>query len=83
MIDLGYRDVEAVAQPVLQALHDVALVLERMRILDVYLDGQNADYGHKTQAETPTPQLLNRQFGRDTLHGERLEHVTGLHVVEI
>jgi hypothetical protein len=34
-IDFGDRDVEVGAQPVFQALHDVALLFEGMRILNV------------------------------------------------
>ena len=50
IIDLGHRDVEFAAQPVLQALDEVALVFERMRVVEPQLEGDDADARHITGA---------------------------------
>jgi hypothetical protein len=45
VIDLGYRDVEAVTQTVFETLNDVALLFQRMRALHVYFKRKYADRG--------------------------------------
>jgi len=46
MVDLRHGDVELVPQTVLQTLHDVPLLFERMRSLDPQFQGQYADCRH-------------------------------------
>ena len=43
VIDFGHRDFEAALEPLLQALHDAALLLERARPGHDELDAQNPD----------------------------------------
>src|SRR5262245_28427880 len=46
MIDLRYRHIEFMTKPVLQSLHDVPLVFQRVRFVKPKLESQNSDRGH-------------------------------------
>ncbi len=49
IVDLRHGDVELGAQAILQALDEVPLVFERMRVLDAQLQSDDADGGHYAQ----------------------------------
>ena len=46
VVDLGHRDVELVPQPILQALHHMPLVFQRVGILHSNFQGQYTDRSH-------------------------------------
>ena len=46
VVDLGHRHIEFVAQAVFQALDDLTLVFQRVRILHSYLQSQYSDRSH-------------------------------------
>lgn len=48
VINFSNRYVEPLAQPVLQAFHHVPLLFQRMRVLDMDLERQNADSRHNS-----------------------------------
>ena len=50
-IDLRHRNVELIAEPVFQAAHDLAFVLERMRILNPKFEGQDPYARHEDRGE--------------------------------
>jgi len=74
IVDFGHRNVEFVAKPVLQALYHMALLFQRMRVLDPQLQCQYADRGHTAGSHN---------FVRNPLHHERFDDVALVHVVEI
>lgn len=79
MIDFGHGDIEALAKPVFQALDDVALFLERMRVLNMYVERQYTDCRHPASRAL----LRDRNLWGDSFHGKRLQHVADLNVVEV
>ena len=46
VVDLRDRNIEALAEPIFQALDDMPLLFERMRMLDVYIEGQDSNGRH-------------------------------------
>lgn len=85
-VDFGNCNIEALAQTILQAFDDVAFVFQGVRVLDVDLQGQDADDGHsyyRNARLTDKELTRNRNFDRNTFHGKRFERIADLDVVEV
>ncbi len=73
IVNLDDRDVEFCPQPVLQALNEMPLVLERVRIVEPKLERDDADRRHY---------ILYKSFLRHPFGGEAFQHIAFLDVVE-
>ena len=89
MVDLGDRGAEAVAQVVLRRAHEVTLSLQRRRLREVQLDGQDRDEARRHQrasydasAERDRAGGLVERRALDLARLEHLEHVAFAQVVE-
>lgn len=85
MVNLCHRDIETLAEPIFEALDDVTLLLERMRMLDVYVEREDANSRHESKPPIgrEAKLLQNQRFGRYSLHGKRFEDIADLDVIEV